>query len=208
MLTLHHLEFSRSMRVLWLLEELGVEYELVRYKRDANFRAPPELGTIHTLGKSPVIVDVDLVIAESSAILRYIDTRYGTGKFSPAPGTQDHALHDEWLDYVEGSACLPMMITLLGKMTGGLSDGLSAFSAPQVAKSIAYIAEGVAKGPFLMGDKLTLADMQMVYMLGLAKRIGALEGQPVVSEYFERLQAQPGFLRATEKGGAMMPPAH
>lgn len=205
MLTLHHLELSRSTRVLWLLEELGIDYELVRYKRDSNFRAPPELTKIHALGKSPVIVDGDLVLAESSAILRYINSRYGNERFSPELGTIKHALHDEWLDYVEGSAGLPLMISVLGKMTGGLPDGLAAFVAPQVTKTMAYIADGLGDGPLLMGESLTLADMQMTYMLGVAKRIGALEAQPKVASYFERLQAQPGYLRAEERGGPMMP---
>jgi glutathione S-transferase len=207
MITLHHLEYSRSMRIAWLFEELGVDYELVRYPRDPNFRAPPELAKVHPLGKSPVIVDGGLKLAESSAILRYVEETYGKGDLTPPTGTPEYALHGEWLDYVESSAGLPIMITLLGGMTGGLSEKLQAFAAPQIVATLAYIAGGIGTKPYLMGDKLSLADIQMSYMLGLAKRIGALDDQPGVAAYFDRLQAEPGFLRAIERGGPMMPPA-
>jgi len=169
MITLHHLAFSRSLRVLWLLEELGLDYDLVSYARTEQFLAPPELAKIHPLGKSPVIVDGDLVLAESATILRYIHDRYGDGKFTPPKGTHSHTLHEEWLDYVESSAALPIMFTLLGQRTGGLNDGLTAFSNRSLAKTLDYIAAGIAKGPFVMGAQLTLADMQMSYLLAIAE---------------------------------------
>jgi glutathione S-transferase len=206
MLTLHHLAYSRSLRVLWLLEELGTEFELVSYDRTSEGRAPPELAKIHPLGKSPVIVDGELVLAESSAILRYIDGKYGSGSLTPPTGTNAHATHDEWLDYVEGSAALPIMISLLGKRAGGLSEGMQAFADRQIKTTLAYIASGIGAGPFLMGEKLTLADIQMSYMLAVAEMSGLLKDQPVISAYLERLKQQPGFQRATERGGPMTPP--
>jgi glutathione S-transferase len=120
MITLHHLNFSRSTRVIWLLEELGIDYELVKYERDQNFRAPPSLAKVHPLGRAPVLVDGDLVLAESATILRYLETNYGNGRLVPAPGTPDRALHDEWLDFVESSAGMPVMLAAIGSMTGGL----------------------------------------------------------------------------------------
>lgn len=206
MITLHHLAYSRSLRVLWLLEELGAEYDLVSYERTKEFRAPPELAKVHPLGKAPVIVDGDLVLAESSAILRYIYERYGNGELRPPQGTGAYALHDEWLDYVESSASLPIMMTLLGGRTGGLNDGMKAFVEPQLAKTLDYIASGIGNGPFLMGDRLTLADIQMSYMLAIAEMAGALESYPAIVAYIERLKQHPSFQRATERGGPMTPP--
>ncbi len=206
MITLHHLNFSRSTRVLWLLEELGVEYELVTYERDQNLRAPASLAKIHPLGKAPVITDGALVLAESSSILRYIHDRHGNGTLTPAPGTEAHVLHEEWLDYVESSAALPVMLTLLGKLTGGMSAGFAGFATPELHRTLDYIAAGVSKGPFLMGDKLTLADIQMVYLLAMAQWASSLDAHPALVEYFARLQRQPGFLKALARGGPMTPP--
>ncbi len=205
MLTLHHLNYSRSIRVLWLLEELGIKYDLVQYERDANFRAPSELKAIHPLGKAPVIVDGDLTLAESASILSYIDGKYGEGRFSPAPNTDAAALHDEWLQYVESSAAFPIMMSSLGKRMGGLPDALAKFAAPEVTKALAYIGTGVGDGPYLMGDDLALADIQMSYILSIAEAAGMLADHPGVLAYFERLQERPAFLRAIEIGGPLRP---
>src|ERR1044072_4598518 len=113
MLTLHHLNDSRSQRILWLLEELGTPYELKQYQRDAKTRlAPPELEAVHPLGKSPVIVDGDIKITESGAIVDYIIRRYGKGSMMPAPGSAEHEAYSEWLHYSEGSAMLPLIVHL------------------------------------------------------------------------------------------------
>jgi glutathione S-transferase len=205
MITLHHLAYSRGLRVLWLLEELGLPYDLVTYDRTKAFGAPPELARIHPLGKSPVIVDGYLVLAESATILRYIHDRHGAGRFTPPTGTPAHALHEEWLDYVESSAGLPVMVTLLGARTGGLSDGMTAFAEGQAKKTLDYIAGGIGDGPFLMGEQLTLADMQMSYMLAIADLAGMLAGYPQITAYLERLEQQPGFEKATARGGPMTP---
>src|SRR5258705_5665791 len=111
MLTLHHLNDSRSQRILWLLEELGTPYEMKRYQRNAETRlSPPELAKIHPLGKSPVITDGDTTIAESGAVVDYIIRRYGKGAMMPAPGSADNKAYNEWLHYSEGSAILPLML--------------------------------------------------------------------------------------------------
>lgn len=206
MLTLHHLNYSRSTRVLWLLEELGIEYDLVKYERDANFRAPAALRAIHPLGKAPVLVDGDLTLAESATILSYIDRTYGEGRFAPAADTPEGAIHDEWLQYVESSAALPIMMTAIGGMMGGLPDGLAAFVKHEVKKTLDYIAARVSQGPYLMGQDLTLADIQMCYLLETAQAAGLLADQPEVTAYFERLKARPAFAAATEIGGPLSPP--
>ena len=206
MLTLHHLNYSRSIRVIWLLEELGIEYDLVKYERDANFRAPPELKAIHPLGKAPVLVDGDLTLAESAPILAYIDERYGERRFSPPIDSDAAAVHDEWLQYVESSAALPIMMTSLGKRMGGLPDGLAKFIGPEVTKTLDYIGAGVGDGPYLMGEQLMLADIQMCYILAIAESAGLLGDHPDVAAYLDRLRARPAFVAATEIGGPLMAP--
>ncbi|RZT56022.1 glutathione S-transferase [Sphingomonas sp. BK036] len=206
MLTLHHLNYSRSIRVIWLLEELGIEYDLVKYERDANFRAPPELKAIHPLGKAPVLVDGDLTLAESAPILAYIDERYGERRFSPPIDSDAAAVHDEWLQYVESSAALPIMMTSLGKRMGGLPDGLAKFTGPEVTKTLDYIGAGVGEGPYLMGEQLMLADIQMCYILAIAESAGLLGDHPDVAAYLDRLRARPAFVAATEIGGPLMAP--
>jgi glutathione S-transferase len=207
MITLHHLKFSRSTRVLWLLEELGLQYELEAYERDENFRAPAKLSNVHPLGKAPVIVDDGLVLAESASILRFLEKKYGDGRLVPAPGTPERAEHDEWLDYVESSLALPAMLTILGARTGGLSPGLGGFIGPELAKALSYVSDRVGERHFLMGDRLTLADIQMSYMLATLRRSGQLADYPAVSAYLERLEATPGLAKAIEIGGPMTPPA-
>lgn len=204
MIVVHHLETSRSTRVLWLLEELGLEYEMHRHAR-INGRAPENLKHIHPLGKAPFIVDGDLVLAESSAILRYINARYGGGRLSPMAGTAEGAMHDQWLDLAEGSASFPLLLPLLGQMMGGLPDPMAQFAAARAKDLLAYIAEGVGEGPYLMGEQLTLADIQMVYTLEMANMAGALDGYPALQSYRDRLHREPGLIKAIEVGGPLVP---
>jgi glutathione S-transferase len=207
MITVHHLNFSRSTRVLWLLEELGLKYELIAYERDQNFRAPAALAAVHPLGKAPILVDDDLVLAESGTILRYLEQKYGDGRLVPAPGTPDRAVHDEWLDFVESSAALPAMLTLLGAKTGGLSAGLASFTAPELQKALTYISDRVADRTYLMGDRLTLADIQMSYLLAALRNARQLDAFPAVAAYLGRLEDTAGLKKASEVGGPMSPGA-
>jgi glutathione S-transferase len=205
MLTLHHLVTSRSSRVIWLLEALGTEYELVIHLRGPDMRALPDLAEVHPLGKAPAIVDGDLVLVESATILRYIAERYGNGRFMPPAGTRARAVHDQWLDYVESSLMPPMMTKLIGQMTGGLSEGLDRFATGEYGKAFSYIESGIGEGPFLMGKELTLADMQLSYCLAMAEISGMLQAHPGVAAYWQRLQTEPGYRRAIEVGGPLVP---
>jgi glutathione S-transferase len=205
MLTLHHLVTSRSSRVIWLLEALGTEYQLVTHLRGPDMRALPDLAEVHPLGKAPAIVDGDLVLVESATILRYIAERYGNGRFMPPAGTPARAVHDQWLDYVESSLMPPMMIKLIGMMTGGLSSGLDQFATGEYGKAMRYIETGIGDGPFLMGGMLTIADMQLAYCLALAEKSGMLQAHPGLAAYWQRLQAEPGYQRMIEVGGPLIP---
>ena len=204
MITVHHLDYSRSTRVLWLLEELGLDYDLVRYRRGPGGPAPDGLKRIHPLGKSPVIADGDLVLAESSAILRYLDRRYGGSLFTPADEAR-RALHDEWIDYVEGSLALPVLVTLIGGSE--LPERIMSNMAAALEKDWRHIADAVTPGPYLMGDQLTLADMQMSYLVAIANRAGMLDGHAPVANYLETLLGSPALQRALARGGPMTPAA-
>ena len=200
MLTVHHLDYSRSTRVVWLLEELGEPYELVRYQRAVGGPAPAALALVHPLGKSPVLEDKGFVLAESSAILRYVDARYGGGRFTPE-GLTDRARHDEWLDYVEGSLALPLFVPLV--VGPGLPERMRTSLQAQLDKAWSHIADTVSKGGFLLGDRLTLADMQIIYILAVASATGALAEQPILESYLQRLLAHPALQRAIAAGGPM-----
>ena len=153
MLTLHHLNDSRSQRILWLLEELGVPYEIKRYQRDATTRlAPPELNAVHPLGKSPVITDGDVTIAESGAIVDYIIRTYGKGAMMPAPGSADYEAYNEWLHYSEGSAMLPLMLNLYVGRLKEAGAPLHPRIDSEMANHLGYV-DGALKGrEFFVGD--------------------------------------------------------
>src|SRR5437763_13592932 len=166
MLTLHHLNDSRSQRILWLLEELGTPYEMKRYQRDATTRlAPPDLTAVHPLGKSPVITDGDITIAESGAIVDYIIRRYGQGKgkpaMMPAVGTPDYETYNEWLHYSEGSAMLPLMLNLYVSRLKEAGAPLHPRIDSELANHLGYI-DGALKGrEFFVGKSFTGADIQL-----------------------------------------------
>ncbi|WP_297491773.1 glutathione S-transferase family protein [Acidocella sp.] len=205
MLHLHHLVTSRSSRIIWLLEELGVKYELVTHQRGANMRALDDLKAVHPLGKAPTIVDGDLTIVESATILRYIAERHGNGRFMPPAGSDARAKHDEWLDYAEGSLMMPLLMSLLGGLGGGGPSPVQQFAGPEVAKALDYVSAGIS-GPYLMGEELTLADMQMSYCVAVAEAGGFLAERPALAAYWQRLQATPGFKRTVEIGGPLVMP--
>jgi glutathione S-transferase len=203
MLTLHHLNDSRSQRILWLLEELGVPYELKHYQRDAKTRlAPPELTAIHPLGKSPVLSDGDLKLAESGAIVDYVIRKYGSGKMMPQAGTPDYEAYNEWLHYAEGSAMLPLMLNLYVSRLKEAGAPLRPRIDSEIANHLGYV-DGALKGrEFFIGDTLTGADIQMSFVGEMADIFEKLGSFPNLAAWLKRMHERPAFKRSVEKGGA------
>ncbi|WP_454829387.1 glutathione S-transferase [Paraburkholderia xenovorans] len=217
MLTVHHLNNSRSQRVLWLLEELGVPYEIKRYERDPKtMLAPPELRAVHPLGKSPVITDDGQTVAESGAIIEYLIDRYGQGRFAPAPGTPERLRYTYWLHYAEGSAMPPLLLKLVAlriasapmpffarpiarKIAATLQ---SSFIDPQLKLHLGYINQELSKTGWFVGNDFTAADVQMSFPLEAATARGGMDGQiPAVVDFLKRIHARPAYQRALERGG-------
>jgi glutathione S-transferase len=215
MLTVHHLNNSRSQRVLWLLEELGLSYEIVRYQRGPDMRAPKELRAIHPLGKSPVITDDGKTIAESGAIIEYLTENYGDGRLIPRPNTPERLRYTYWLHYAEGSAMPPLLLkllfTLMPKRAPGLlrplvrkvsSQALATLVNPQLKQHMAFWEEELSKTTWFAGNEFSAADIQMSFPLEAAAARGGLEdGHPKAMAFLERIHARPAYQRALEKGG-------
>jgi glutathione S-transferase len=203
MLTLHHLNDSRSQRILWLLEELGTPYEMKHYQRDATTRlAPPELTAVHPLGKSPVITDGAIKIAESGAIVDYLIRTHGKGAMMPAKGTPDYEAYNEWLHYSEGSAMLPLMLNLYVSRLKEAGAPLHPRIDSEIANHLGYV-DGALKGrEFFIGNSLTGADIQMSFVGEMAKVFNKLGSYSNLGAWLTRMHARPAFQRSIEKGGA------
>ena len=203
MLVVHHLNDSRSQRILWLLEELGVPYEIKPYQRDAQTRlAPPELKQVHPLGKSPVITDGGKTIIESGAIIDYVIRRYGKGRMQPAPETAAYDEYVQWMHYAEGSAMLPLMLNLYAARLGDGAAALMPRIEGEIANHLAYI-DGALKGrQFLVGDTLSGADIQMSFVGEVAGAFGKRAQYPNLDAWTKRLHERPAYKKAIEKGGA------
>ncbi len=217
MLTVHHLENSRSQRILWLLEELGVDYDIKRYKRDkVTSLAPPELIDIHALGKSPIITDGDVTVAESGAIVEYLVGKYDDGHLLPAEATPERAAYTYWLHYAEGTFMALMIVSLImnrietaplpffakpiakgivGKVRGGYLD-------PNVKRNLGFMEATLAKSTWFCGAQLTAADCQMSFAIEAAEvRTNLTESYPNLAAFLERMRARPAYQAALEKGG-------
>jgi glutathione S-transferase len=203
MLVVHHLNDSRSQRILWLLEELGVPYEIKPYQRDATTRlAPPELKQVHPLGKSPMITDGGKTIIESGAIIDYIIRRYGKGRMQPAPETAAYDEYVQWMHYAEGSAMLPLMLNLYASRLGDAAAPLMPRVEGEIANHLAYI-DGALKGrQFIVGDTLSGADIQMSFVGEVAGAFGKRAQYPNLDAWTKRLHERPAYKKAIEKGGA------
>jgi glutathione S-transferase len=203
MLILHHLNDSRSQRILWLLEELGTPYEMRRYQRDAKTRlAPFELAAVHPLGKSPVIVDGGIRIAESAAIVDYLIRTYGKGAMMPGLGTHEYEAYSEWLHYAEGSAMLPLMLNLYVSRLKEAGKPLHPRIDSEIANHLGYV-EGALQGrEFFVGNALTGADIQMSFVAEMAKIFEKLAPYPNLAGWLARMHTRPAFRRSVEKGGA------
>ncbi len=203
MLVVHHLNDSRSQRILWLLEELGVPYEIKPYQRDSQTRlAPPELKQVHPLGKSPVITDGGKTIIESGAILDYVIRRYGKGRMQPPPETAAYDEYVQWMHYAEGSAMLPLMLNLYAARLGDAAAALMPRIEGEITNHLAYI-DGALKGrQFLVGDTLSGADIQMSFVGEVAGAFGKRAQYPNLDAWTKRLHERPAYKKAIEKGGA------
>ena len=200
MLTVHHLNDSRSQRVLWLLEELGTPYEIRHYARNATTRlAPPELMAVHPLGKSPVIEDDGLTVIESGAIVDYIIRRHGGGRLQPAAGSRDYEVYNQWLHYAEGSGMLPLMLRLYTGRLGDAAAPLKPRIDSELANHLGYVNRSLEDRDYLLGSELTGADIQMSFV-GEAARDLRVQ-YPAMDAWVRRLQARPAYRRALERGG-------
>lgn len=200
MIIVHHLEFSRSQRVLWLLEELGLPYEIKRYQRDPKSRlAPPELKKVHPLGKSPVIQDDGLTVIESGAIIDYIIRRHGGGRLQPALHSRDYDVYQQWLHYAEGSAMLPLMLKLYVSRLGEAGAPLAPRIDSELANHLGHVDRSLQGRDWLMGSELSGADIQMSFV-GEAAR-GLRASYPAMDAWVRRMQARPAYQRALKRGG-------
>jgi glutathione S-transferase len=202
MIIVHHLNNSRSQRVLWLLEELGLPYEIKRYERDPKTNlAPPELKAITPLGKSPVIQDGPHTLLESGAILDYLIRRHGDGRLQPDPATATYDEYVQWLHFAEGSAMLPLMLNLYVGRLGEAGAPLQPRIDAEVANYLGYLDSTLGRSPYLVGETFTAADIQMSFIGEIAKAFGKLASYPNVAAWVARFQARPAYKQAIERGG-------
>lgn len=203
MIVVHHLNDSRSQRILWLLEEVGVPYELVRYQRDAATRlAPPELLAVHPLGKSPVITDEGRTIHESGAIIDYVIRRHGGGRLAPAVGSEAYETYNQWLHYAEGSAMLPLMLFMYVMRLGEAAAPLQPRIESEIANHLGYVNGALEGREWLVGEDLTAADIQMSFVGEVTGAFGRLDAYPAIKAWVARFQARPAYRKALEAGGA------
>jgi glutathione S-transferase len=202
MLVVHHLNNSRSQRILWLLEELGAPYEINPFQRDAVTNlAPPELEQAHPLGKSPAITEDGHTIAESGAIVDYIVRKYGAGRLMPEPGGWAHESYLEWLHYAEGSAMLPLMMNLYLMRLGDAAAPLKPRVDSEIDRHLGFIEASLAGKDYILGD-FTGADVQLSFVGEVARAFGRLGQHPNIAAWVERLHQRPAFKASIEKGGA------
>ena len=217
MIIVHHLNNSRSQRVLWLLEELGLAYEVKRYERDRKtMLAPPGLRAVHPLGKSPVVTDGDLTLAESGAIVEYLVERYGNGRLAPKAGTPAYLRYRYWLHYAEGSAMSPLLLKLvfdkietspmpffikpIAKIISGKAK--SGFITPQINIHLDYMEGELCKSSWFAGEEFSGADVQMSFPLEAAAARGGLDAsRPKLMSFLKRIHARLAYKKALERGG-------
>ena len=201
-LTVHHLNNSRSQRILWLLEELGVDYDLVTYQRDAETNlAPPELKQVHPLGKSPLIVDDGQSVAESGAIIQYLCERHGGGDWLPATDTPEHVRHLEWMQFGESSFFVPVMLRLYTSRLGEAAAPLAPRIDEQFAAHVDFAEQGLSDDLHYIGDSWSAADVMMSFPAEIAVMQGFAERAPKLARFVEAIHARPAWQRARERGG-------
>lgn len=202
MIEVHHLNNSRSQRILWLLEELELDYDLVKYERDATTSlAPPSLSEIHPLGKSPVVRDGEQVLFESGAIIDYIVSRYGDGRLAPPPTSPDFVRYQQWLHYAEGSAMLPLMLKLylgrLGDSAAPLSDRVSS----EIENHLGFLDSELSESDYFVGNEFSAADIQLSFPIQITRFLHGYDSFPNLPGFVDRVVARPAYRRAIERGG-------
>lgn len=205
MIVVHHLNNSRSQRVLWLLEELDLGYDIKFYERDqTTMLAPESLRAVHPLGKSPVITDDGNTIAESGAIIEYIVERYGNGRLIPPADTPEHLRYKYWLHYAEGSAMPPLVTNLIfNRFSTADNRANDVFIAPQIKLHFDYVETELTKSTWFVGEEFTAADIQMSFPLELvAMQAELIASRPKIQQFVERIHTRPAYKRALERGGA------
>jgi glutathione S-transferase len=202
MIIVHHLNNSRSQRILWLLEELELPYEIRKYQRDATTNlAPPELEAVHPLGKSPMLELDGRLLIESGAIIETVIARKGGGRLAPAPGSDDEDRYRMWLHYAEGSAMLPLMLQLYTSRLGEAATPLKPRIDSEIARHLGFVESELAARDWLVGDGLTGADIQMSFVGEISGVFGLRGRYPAMDAWVKRFQARPAWQRALEKGG-------
>ena len=202
-LIVHHLNNSRSQRILWLLEEIGVPYEIKFYDRDpATNLAPPELVAVHPLGKSPVLEDAGRIVIESAAIAEYICDYHGGEKLVPQRGTDDHVRHLQWMHFAEGSAMTPILLRIYTARLGEAAAPLEARITQQLDSHFAYMESAVSEDGHFVGDTLTAADIMLSFPAEIAIMQGLAQRFPKLANFVNACHDRPAWRRARERGGA------
>ncbi len=205
MIQVHHLNNSRSQRVLWLLEELELPYEIVKYQRDATTNLAPEsLKKVHPLGKSPVITDDGAVIIESGAILEYLVRKYGKGRLAPPESSPDWPRYLQLLHYAEGSAMLPVMLKLYTSRLGDAGAPLAPRVTSEIENHFGYLDSELGHNQFFVGKDLTAADINLSFAIQAARLLHGLDKFPNLARFLDRMHARPAYKRGIEKGGTYL----
>jgi glutathione S-transferase len=203
MIEVHHLNNSRSQRVLWCLEELGLDYQIVKHQRDPQTNlAPDSLKAIHPLGKSPVVRDDGRVLIESGAILDYLVRRYGNGRLAPREDGRDYQRYVEFLHFAEGSAMLPVMLKLYAARLGEAGAPILPRVHGEIENNFGFLDSELTDHDYFVGDDLTAADINLTFVIQAAKMLYTLEKFPRLEAFLTRVQARPAYRRAIERGGA------
>jgi glutathione S-transferase len=202
MLKVHHLNNSRSQRILWLLEELALPYEIIKYQRDATTNlAPDELKKVHPLGKSPVLQDGATLVIESGAILEYVVRRHGQGRLAPSESSPDWPRYLQLLHYAEGSAMLPVMLKLYLGRLGDAAAPLQPRVTSEIENHFGWLNAELGSEEFFVGNALTAADINLSFAIQAARLLHGLQHFPNLARFLERMQARPAYQRALERGG-------
>ncbi|WP_432200238.1 glutathione S-transferase family protein [Erythrobacter sp. W53] len=201
-ITVHHLNNSRSQRILWLLEELGADYKIAHYQRDAETNlAPPELAKAHPLGKSPVIEDAGRVIAESGAIIQYLCERHGGADWLPDVSSAEHIAHLEWMQFGESSFFVPVMLKIMADRLGDAAAPMLPRVEEQFAAHVGYAEDNIGDNLHFIGDHWSASDVMMSFPAEIAVMRGYGERAPKLAKFVEAVHARPAWQRAREKGG-------